>query len=118
MDRRLCSRKSTTLQKYMTRKTNNNKSPILFRITLLKFFTDKPLQDSYTNGKFRPEDDYIIRQVDLYNIAWEAESNPSLLDHPKAYCDPVTIEQKDSLSLNRALAGIFPEAKQRVRLNC
>ena len=29
-------------------------------------------------------------------MAWEAESNPSLIDHPKTYRDPVTIEHIDS----------------------
>ena len=32
----------------------------------------------------------------MYSIAWEGESNPSLLKDTKVYRDPVTIEQRDN----------------------
>ena len=45
----------------------------------------------------RIDDDPVIQQDNEYSIAWEAESDLSILDNHKAYCDPVTIEHTHSL---------------------
>ena len=74
---------------------NTNKTQILHRNRLRKFTTDTPSEESYTIENFRPDDYIVICQDDLYSIAWEAESDPSLLDHPKLNRDPATIERTD-----------------------
>ena len=47
----------------------------------------------------------------LYTIAWETDSNPSVLDNPNFQCDPTTLENTiswDSVSQPNA-ASPFPE---------
>ena len=51
-----------------------------------------PLKDNYSNGIFRPNDAIVISQDDFYSLAWEAESDPSPLDCPTIYPDPVATE--------------------------
>ena len=75
---------------------NINKSQIFKRIRLRKFTTDLPLEGIYTNGNIRPEDVIVSPQDHLYSIGCESESHPSLLDHPKKYCDPVSLAHTGS----------------------
>ena len=70
-------------ENYIVRKIIFNTAQFFHRIRLRKFTTDTPLENNYTNEKFRPDDDIVIPQDDLYNIAWEAQSNPSPLHDPK-----------------------------------
>ena len=76
---------------YKVRILNTNPSQILHCIWLRKLTTDTPLEDIYTNEKIRPDKDFVFPQEYLNSFAWEAESNTSLLDDPKLYCDPVVI---------------------------
>ena len=54
------------------------------------------MADNYIIGNFQADDDIVIPQDDLHSLAWETESNLSLLDHSKNYRDPITIEESDS----------------------
>ena len=51
-----------------------------------------PLEDSYTNKKFRTDDDFVITEKDLYCVGWEAEFGFSILKRLKFYSDPITPE--------------------------
>ena len=53
------------------------------------------MEDNYTNQSFRPDDDIVNPQDDLYSIAWGIDFNPSFLYHPKLYRNTVTIERTD-----------------------
>ena len=54
------------------------------------------MENSYNIEKLRSDDNIVISQDDLYSIAWEAESNSSLLDCPTVYRDLVTNEHTNS----------------------
>ena len=75
---------------------STNKTQILQGIRLRKFTTVTLLKNNYNHGKLRPIDDTIIPQVCLFSVAWEPESDPSLLVHRKIYRHPITIENTNS----------------------
>ena len=54
------------------------------------------MEHKYIKEKFQSDYDIVNPQDNLYSIAWETESNTSILDHPKLYSDPVTPEHWDS----------------------
>ena len=53
------------------------------------------MEYNYTSENFQPDDDIVLPQDDLYSLARETETNPSLLDHPYFYSDPITIEHTE-----------------------
>ena len=69
-------------EKYIAAKTTPRILKIQIASEFAKLLPIRP-KDSYTSEKFRPDADIVIPQDDLYSIAWEAESSPSLLDDPK-----------------------------------
>ena len=107
------------LENYIVSKMNTNKTQILHRTGLLEFTTDTPLEDSCTNEKHRPDDDIVVPQLGVCSTDWKAESNPSVLDQNKSYCDPVTIEQTDSQDsvTQRSVDGNFPQKHDFVSKN-
>ena len=64
-------------------------------IRLCKYNTDTPFEDSQTNAEFRTDEKLIIPQGVSQRIAWEAPSNPSVVDHSKIYRDPTLIGKLD-----------------------
>ena len=76
--------------------------------------------NSYTNEKFRPDDDVVITQDDLYSEACVTESNLTSLDLLKLYSDPVTLEHtgnRDAVNQNNAnsyLAGKYNNASYSI----
>ena len=81
---------------FVVDKVLRNENYILPCIRFRKFISDTSLEDSYTFEKFQTDGDIVLPEDDLYSIAYQAESNLSLSDHPSIYRDPVTIECTDS----------------------
>ena len=46
--------------------------------------------------KFQTDDYLAIPQGSLYNVDWQAESDPSILEHLKTFHDPITFENVKS----------------------
>ena len=57
---------------------------MLLRVSLINesFISDTPLEHSYTNQKVHPDDDIGISEDDLYTLASQTQSNPSVWEHP------------------------------------
>ena len=81
---------------YLVRNICIHETQILQLIRLRKFTTDPPLEDSYTNEKFRPHVHTLIPQDDFYSIPWESDFIPSVIHHTKTDRDPKTIENTQS----------------------
>ena len=68
------------------------KTQILHRFWLQEYNTDTILEDCYNNEQVRIDQKFVITQDELYSIAWEADSHPSVLEQPILYCEPITFE--------------------------
>ena len=82
--------------KYIVRKLNTNKTQILHRIRLRKYYPEKPPEENYSEAQWQTEDNIVVPQDDLYTIAWEAEFGGHLFDIPIIYTDPNAIDSDDS----------------------
>ena len=57
-----------------------------------KYITDTPWENSNRIEAFKVDDYIVILQDNLYSIAWEAESKPAVVDHPKTHRDPIMLK--------------------------
>ena len=76
------------------RKINTNKTQILHRIRLKKFFLNKSIIDSYQNEKVQADDDIIVPQDYVYTLAWETDFGYQLIEHPDTVSIPVSARQE------------------------
>ena len=77
-------------------KLNTNKTQILHRIRLQKYNPEKPPKENYQEAGWQIDDNIVVRQDDLYTIAWEAEFGGHLFDIPIIYTDPNAIDFDES----------------------
>ena len=68
----------------------------LHRVRFRNLTAEKHLEDSYTKEKLKTDDDIVNPQDELYSMAREVGSNPSVSDQPKTNRDPVKIDLKES----------------------
>ena len=83
-------------ENYIVRKVNTNNTQILHQMRLRKLTTETSLENINNNEKFRPDDAIVVSRVDLNSTAGETELDPSTLDCPTVYRDPVTTEPTNS----------------------
>ena len=69
-------------------KLNTNKNQIFHSICLWNYNSEKPPQDNYQEDQWQIHGKTLIRQENLYTLAWEAEIGRHLFDFPFIYTDP------------------------------
>ena len=70
------------------RKPVTNKTQILRRTRFRKHNPEAPPEDNYREAKWHSDDINIIRQDNLYTLAWEEGLGGQLFDLPNIYTDP------------------------------
>ena len=84
---------------YIVRRLNTNKTQILHRIRLKKIVPNTPLEDKYKEEKLQPDDEIIIPQDDLNNVAWVADFKYELFEPRKDHwLDTATRLPNDAVS--------------------
>ena len=66
-------------ENYIVRRINTNKTQILHRIRLKKFFSNQPLEDNFREQRLQPVEEIVIPQDDLYIITWETNFGEQLI---------------------------------------
>ena len=66
-------------ENYIVRRINTNKTQILHRIRLKKFFPNQPLEDNFREQQLKPDEEIVIPQDDLYVITWETDFGEQLV---------------------------------------
>ena len=72
--------KVLTNNNYIVRKLKTNKTQIPHKIRLRKYNPEESPEDNHQETQWQIDDNIVVPQDDLYNLAWEAESGGHLFD--------------------------------------
>ena len=89
-------KKTSPNNNYIVRKLNTNKTQNLHRVRLRKYNPEKSPEDTYQEAQWEIDNNIVVPQDDLYNLAWEAEFGGHLFELPIFYTDPNAIDFDES----------------------